>query len=292
MESFLKNKWIWFILGVIILIPPILNWLIKLPIIYKIVGDDKIWLSFLEKNIGGILSSCIAIFILFRQLRQNHQENNSNRQLQISVFRYGQKMSLLQELRKALVDFQVSFNYLEIDRITEHMINGNYNEDDSKSLTNLIREVDEKGFIVAIIIQNIDQSDSLNKCKETYNVLYHNYGTMISDLLFFYDFIKDILKGNTEEVEYFNREIGNSTAIDPKMSLLYKSLHYEIPKSIRSIIMEINDKNNIEKSAPDILRERLEYTNSGADLKEKLKQRIVELISFEKEKLDEILIKK
>lgn len=266
----------------IILIPLLLNCF--LPSINK-----ASWLAFWGSYIGGLLTSLIAIFILNRQLRQNYKENESNRQLQISVFQYGQKMALLQDLRKALINYQVSYNFLEIDRIFDHMIKGNYNEQDCQSLKNLIRDVDGKNLLATSIIKDLEESEILNEYKIKNNVLYDNYCTTIVDLLFFNDFIKDIPKGDTKRKEYINRETSDDVVVDNKICSLYKSLKYEIPKSIRSIIREIKDIENLEKYAPDILISRLKDTDPGNDLKDKLKLTIVNLISFEKEKLDKTL---
>ncbi|WP_018463232.1 hypothetical protein [Segatella paludivivens] len=266
----------------IILIPLLLNCF--LPSINK-----ASWLAFWGSYIGGLLTSLIAIFILNRQLRQNYKENESNRQLQISVFQYGQKMALLQDLRKALINYQVSYNFLEIDRIFDHMIKGNYNEQDCQSLKNLIRDVDGKNLLATSIIKDLEESEILNEYKIKNNVLYDNYCTAIVDLLFFNDFIKDIPKGDTKRKEYINRETSDDVVVDNKICSLYKSLKYEIPKSIRSIIREIKDIENLEKYAPAILISRLKDTDPGNDLKDKLKLTIVNLISFEKEKLDKTL---
>ena len=198
-------------------------------------------------------------------------------------------MALLQDLRKALINYQVSYNFLEIDRIFDHMIKGNYNEQDCQSLKNLIRDVDGKNLLATSIIKDLEESEILNEYKIKNNVLYDNYCTTIVDLLFFNDFIKDIPKGDTKRKEYINRETSDDVVVDNKICSLYKSLKYEIPKSIRSIIREIKDIENLEKYAPDILISRLKDTDPGNDLKDKLKLTIVNLISFEKEKLDKTL---
>lgn len=268
----------------IILIPLLLNCFLP-------SSDKASWLAFWGSYIGGLLTSLIAIFILNRQLRQNHKENESNRQLQISVFQYEQKMALLQDLRKALINYQVSYNFLEIDRIFDHMIKGNYNEQDCQSLKNLIRDVDGKNLLATSIIKDLEESEILNEYKIKNNVLYDNYCTVIADLLFFYDFIITLPKDYTERKRYIIIRTDSNVYEDKEKikDLLYHKLGYKKPKPIRSIIRECDDIRNLEKYVPDILISRLKDTYSGNDLKDKLKLTIVNLISFEKEKLDKTL---
>src|SRR5574344_1932475 len=134
----IKKKYIWIALGIIILVPIGLNCLILLPAFFPFVGDDKMWISFWGGYIGSVLMGIITLMVLHKQLKQNHDENEKNRSLQLSVLKYNQSLNVLRDLRSALVNFQISFNYIEINRVIGKMINGDYNRDDYYSLNNLV----------------------------------------------------------------------------------------------------------------------------------------------------------
>lgn len=93
MKNVLKKYW-WILLSVI-LIPCLINLIMIQPRIYRIVGNDTSWLSFWGGYIGSVISSAIALFILWKQLNQNHQENEENRKLQLKNIEYQQKKSVV-----------------------------------------------------------------------------------------------------------------------------------------------------------------------------------------------------
>lgn len=43
--------------------------------LFPITGDSSSWLSFWGSYIGAVLSSAIALYILYKQNQQNHTEN-------------------------------------------------------------------------------------------------------------------------------------------------------------------------------------------------------------------------
>ena len=72
----------------IIFLPLGINWLILQPKWFSIVGYDTDWLSFWGSYMGGVQSSIIAIFILYKQIKQNHSENEDNRKLLLKQIQY------------------------------------------------------------------------------------------------------------------------------------------------------------------------------------------------------------
>lgn len=126
MKFFKNNKWTWILVGVIILIPIVLNWLILLPKLFPIVGNDKIWLSFWGSYIGSIISSLIAVFILYKQLEQNHSENEANRNLQLNNINYQQQIDWLADMRKACIANIYSYDTNDIIETLNSMQVNNY----------------------------------------------------------------------------------------------------------------------------------------------------------------------
>ena len=144
--------------------------------LFPITGDSSSWLGFWGSYIGAVLSSAIALYILYKQNQQNHVENIANRNLQLSVIKYNQELDKLRDLRTALVDFQASFDYLEINNIASKFIDGHYGEEERARLKYLVRDIDEKGFKATLLLDLMPKSDSVNKFNLIYNNLYNSYG--------------------------------------------------------------------------------------------------------------------
>lgn len=116
----------WLQILLIIVTPLIINLLMGLPTYFPTVGDSSSWLGFWGSYIGAILSSAIALYILYKQNQQNHNENIINRNLQLAVIKYNQELDKLRDLRTALVDFQASFDYIEITNIAAKFLDGHF----------------------------------------------------------------------------------------------------------------------------------------------------------------------
>ena len=117
--TFLKTYW-WAILMVLIA-PVSLNFIILMPAFSSIVGTETDWLSFHGSYIGSVIASLITLYVLYKQLQHNHEENEKtrqenqtvnekNRQLQLDILKYEQEKQWLQELKIACLDYIVSYN--------------------------------------------------------------------------------------------------------------------------------------------------------------------------------------
>ena len=115
MIDILKKYW-WVIL-LIISVPIIINCLILKPAMFKFVGKDTDWLNFWGAYIGTVLSSCIAFYVLRKQLSQNQNENENNRTLQINILKYQQKSQWLTELKIKLAEYYKAFSFNDINAI-------------------------------------------------------------------------------------------------------------------------------------------------------------------------------
>lgn len=157
----------------IIVTPLIINTLMVQPMLFPITGDSSSWLSFWGSYIGAVLSSAIALYILYKQYQQNHTENIANRNLQLSVIRYNQELDKLRDLRTALVDFQASFDYMEITNIASKFIDGHFSEEERARLKYLVRDIDEKGFKATLLLDLMSSSNSVNEFNLVYNKIYN-----------------------------------------------------------------------------------------------------------------------
>ena len=73
-------------------------------------SGDNVWIGFWGSYLGAILSASAAFYILHVQRKDNINENEQNRQLQLSVLKYQQKIVWLNDLRNALADNVATYN--------------------------------------------------------------------------------------------------------------------------------------------------------------------------------------
>lgn len=117
--TFLKAYW-WAILMVLIA-PVLLNFIILMPAFSSIVGTETDWLSFHGSYIGSVIASLITLYVLYKQLQHNHEENErtrrdnqaineKNRQRQLNILKYEQEKQWLQEMRTACVNNICSYS--------------------------------------------------------------------------------------------------------------------------------------------------------------------------------------
>lgn len=191
----------------IIVTPLIINTLMVQPILFPITGDSSSWLSFWGSYIGAVLSSAIALYILYKQNQQNHTENIANRNLQLSVIKYNQELDKLRDLRTALVDFQASFDYMEITNIASKFIDGHFSEEERARLKYLVRDIDEKGFKATLLLDLMSSSNSVNEFNLVYNKIYNRYGLILEDFSSFLDLMQDLPQSKTEKRAYIEKQL-------------------------------------------------------------------------------------
>lgn len=277
---------------IVILIPIAINTILLQPSFFTFVGSDVEWLSFWGNYIGSIISSSVALFILWRQEKENRKINESNRELQLAVFNHSQKQSNIDSMRKALVDFQVTFNYLEINRVCANMIANNYRTEDYNKLQLLVRDADEKNFILETLLYNVEPSEYINHFNLTFNRLYNLYGLIISDLCFFFDLITGLPDAKDDIIKYVEEHLESSKYVDSQQPKKNTIPGLKIPKSIEEIIIEYGNYESIKKNAPEILKKRLIQTLADGNYKEQLKIDIINLLNYEQRKIDNELTNK
>lgn len=130
MKDILKKYW-WAV-AAITLAPVVINFVLQIPAFVQIVGDNTDWLTFWGNYLGGSISALVALFVLFKTLQQNHeeneknrtaneeaneknriaieQENKANRELQIRVIKHQQEMQWLNLFRQASAQYIQIYN--------------------------------------------------------------------------------------------------------------------------------------------------------------------------------------
>lgn len=275
----------------IIATPLIINTLMVQPILFPITGDSSSWLSFWGSYIGAVLSSAIALYILYKQNQQNYTENIANRNLQLSVIKYNQELDKLRDLRTALVDFQASFDYMEITNIASKFIDGYFSEEERARLKYLVRDIDEKGFKATLLLDLMSNSNSVNEFNLVYNKIYNRYGLILGDFSSFLDLMQDLPQSKAEKRAYIEKQLNVWETYDKqqKEKVINKISGFTPPKSISEIIKSHGNYENIEEEASNIVKERLLETIEDSSLKENLKKCIQNILSEEQNRIYAIL---
>lgn len=200
---FLKAYW-WAIL-IILVVPVLLNYIVLIPAFAPIVGDSSDWLSFHGDYIGAVIASLITLYVLYKQLQHNHEENEKtrrenqavnekNRQLQLNILKYEQEKQWLQEMRTACVNNICSYNNNDVMEIC----NSFHFSPDIKIILPKIKALMDRlvqtdtavGFLMSIT--NIDKSSTdFNGHRET---AYTSYMRMIKDIQTLANFINNDYK--------------------------------------------------------------------------------------------------
>ena len=275
----------------IIATPLIINTLMVQPILFPITGDSSSWLSFWGSYIGAVLSSAIALYILYKQNQQNHTENIANRNLQLSVIKYNQELDKLRDLRTALVDFQASFDYIEITNIASKFIDGHFGEEERARLKYLVCDIDEKGFKATLLLDLMSSSNSVNEFNLVYNKIYNRYGLILGELSSFLDLMQDLPQNKSEKRSYIEEHLKYWEIYDKQQKeiVINKIPEFTPQKSISEIIKSHGNYENIEEEASDIVKERLLETIKDSSLKENLKECIQNILSEEQNRIYTIL---
>ena len=275
----------------IIATPLIINTLMVQPILFPITGDSSSWLSFWGSYIGAVLSSAIALYILYKQNQQNHTENIVNRNLQLSVIKYNQELDKLRDLRTALVDFQASFDYMEITNIASKFIDGHFGEEERARLKYLVCDIDEKGFKATLLLDLMSSSNSVNEFNLVYNKIYNRYGLILGELSSFLDLMQNLPQNKSEKRSYIEEHLKYWEIYDKQQKeIVINTIPEFTPqKSISEIIKSHGNYENIEEEASDIVKERLLETIKDSSLKENLKECIQNILSEEQNRIYTIL---
>lgn len=139
-------EWIkkyWKAILIILALPIVINFILLIPALSPIVGDNVNWLSFWGSYLGAIISAGAAFVILHIQREdaklenkqnrlsneeQNNQnriankkQNDANRQLQLNIMKYHQQSQWLDNFRNASLEYYQAFNKNDIVLISNCM---------------------------------------------------------------------------------------------------------------------------------------------------------------------------
>jgi hypothetical protein len=279
MNYFLNKKWICILIGVIIFIPIALNLLIILPNLFPIVGDGKIWLSFWGSYISSLLSSLIAIFILYKQIGQNHSENESNRNLQLKNIEFQQQIQWLNNLKVKMVEYYVAFSYNDIYFLGDKILkNEGKEKEEIREITKVIMDkMSTADFSKGILFPpQLDEVEKgylirIKNFTEEFNSLFEDIDWYVCNVAFFagsFEMNKKLY--TTRTTEYKQERHQNASACTRIWDLIEK-YNYDVFNHYKDII-SARMTDAMEKFS-----------------KEKVQRVIIELIDYEQKKIDKIL---
>lgn len=276
------TKYKFVILG-LIFIPILLGIACHFSVPFFNEAGSSAWLGFWGGYLGSTIMAGITLYVLDKQLVQNHKENLCNAVMHIATLTNNEEKAQIDKLADALVDFQASFNFMEINQVAERMLNGQFSSSDQGILNALLREVDMKSFKIDVLLKPIPVSKYISEYNKIFNTLYNDYGLIIGDYIFFIDLMKDMPEDEKLVQEYVIREIRNNREIEENTLLNLSQIPgYNPPKSICDIIEENKYYEDIKSNSAQIVRERLmQSINIDSHLKEALKTTIINLLDFE-----------
>lgn len=142
------KKYCWAIVIVLVL-PICVNFILLIPAFSPIVGKDTDWLSFLGGYLGAIISAGVAFIILHIQRKENEEQNNSNRDLQINTLKYQLEQSRLDNFMSIASELITAIDPLALKTICRQLQSNNVGLIEKKILDgiNYIRRVRLQFFL-------------------------------------------------------------------------------------------------------------------------------------------------
>lgn len=269
-----KYLWMPFL---VILIPCLINLIMIQPRIYRIVGNDTSWLSFWGGYIGSVISSAIALFILWKQLNQNHQENDENRKLQLKNIEYQQKSQWLNLLRSKLADYYSAFCFNDLALLSNKIKTKKNKSDIRNEIKVMVDRVANTDFSVKILFPINTDSDEKKMLLEL-DKFTVEFNVTLCDLLWY---VHDVayLSGGFDFNESIYKERTDKYMID---ATKYDLSHDRIWDIIKANDYNIFDKHEeIVSKYVDLVLEVLNPIN--------VQEHIVNLIDYEQNKINKIL---
>lgn len=271
------------------LVPLALYFLIAMPCGFDAVGGENaptVWLGFWGGYMGAMISAAVAFFILRKQLEQNHEENEKNRQLQINVIKYEQQQKELLNLKLALMNYIQSFKMSEIILVIKNIQAKNYSDMDMVALLDFERTLEYNRFMLNTEISEINL-DELFKICEPLEILYK---LLINDIIVLITMMQYIPRNSDDVDRYigariceweFNTKVGKE-----------KLKEYSIvpPISVFEKMKNIKDCEVLEENMEEITRCGFRATQSAIyELKEMLISEIQRLINTQQQEIEEKL---
>lgn len=234
----------------ILITPPILNWALSRPAFCRIVGTDTDWLSFYGGYIGSVISSMVAFFILHQQLKNNHEENRKNRDIQRNIIKYQQEKEWLDRLRSACIENITAYDTAPLYHIAGIMLS---NPDQAKTeLEQLSNKIQQINLQIEILGYNDMINDPLIEFHKKRTKAVDEYHILINDIRFIWGYAESIPLYN--DLEYgLSVDLVSRSTYD-----LIKHTQHADKQSFKLLVFNLLKNYSLNK---DVLQFTLNYLN-------------------------------
>lgn len=242
MKIFLKKYGYWIIL--VLFLPIVINYILLIPVFLPIVGNNTTWLTFWGNYLSAIISSAVALVVLYRQLMQNQKENEANREankkeneqnrkLQLNILQQQQAYQWLDRFRQASLDYLQIFAINDLKQIAADMqINP---MDAHNALKTIIDRYGKNSFQFYLLCKQDEKTQQL--INKLYPV-YIEYKNILDDIQFAIISVKRNIS-----FDAFCKSANNSMLSDSMKHIL---THDTICSFFDALTERINSARNIE----------------------------------------------
>ena len=261
----------WWVVLLIIIIPIFINFVLLIPALTNIVGDNTDWLSFWGSYLGSIISAGVAFFILAIQYRQNKKENERNRNLQINVIKHQQELEQLHSIIKISSDLILSVNPIEIMRLSRQIgiINSSLM---LERLRDIVLKVENHEKELSLYIDADRRVKNKNLVLKIGNYTF-NYITVLKDI--------------ENLIVIFNRYNNDLKTDDFKDTGLFGE---NVTIELQNVILEYEITKKTNLSYVDCRSIAIKRIEQIIDLQSNLQNEITDYIESEKKRINQILI--
>lgn len=289
-KKFLKAYW-WAIL-IILVVPILLNFIVLIPAFLPIVGDSVDWLSFHGSYIGSVIASLITLYVLYKQLQHNHEENEKtrqenqtvnekNRQLQLNILKYEQSRQWLTELKVKLTDYYTAFSLHDVRNLGDLILADPANVTvHKKYIQDVIKQIlikmEAADFAKGILFFKMDETEKryVAQLKSLTTELY----SLLEDLDWFAQSVCFYTGSAKSNIEIYRRETMQYSS--------EKKLHKGTCQKIWTIIESFDYK--IYDHKKKIIAMRMSEAMEALE-PSTIQENITQLIDYESGKINKIL---
>lgn len=156
--------------------PVIVNWLYNVETDCKVLHKPQEWTIFWGSYIGSIVSAAVAFIILFLQRKDNKEENEKNRILQLKILEQQQEMQWLNAFKQASGEYLSVLSYNEIIYII------NISMENPRVALNLIKTQIDKTNAYEMNFKFIGAKGDYNKLISSSDTLFKLYMEVLNDI--------------------------------------------------------------------------------------------------------------
>lgn len=162
-------KKFWWIIAICLVAPIVINYLLLTPAFCQVVGTNVDWLAFWGSYLAALISALIAFLILFIQRRDNHIENEQNRQLQINVLKYQQEMQWLNEKRQIVIKSSLALAKDDLRELAYLMDSNKDIQPEIKILLGRLVKSDSDIDFMTVTVESKEYHQFIEKRKEAFS---------------------------------------------------------------------------------------------------------------------------